>query len=57
MSSTLKIDDPQLSERNKYISILGKDPNSLVFAPLAEAYRKAGMLDKAGEERQIYVRR
>ncbi len=31
----------------KYESILAKDPKSVVFAPLADAYRKAGMLDDA----------
>lgn len=34
-------------EINKYLAILSKDPGSMVFAPLAEAYRKAGMLDEA----------
>lgn len=40
-------DAPLPPEINKYLSILSKDPNSIVFAPLAEAYRKAGMLDEA----------
>ncbi len=31
----------------KYESLLAKDPKSVVFAPLADAYRKAGMLDDA----------
>ncbi|MEM7828751.1 MAG: tetratricopeptide repeat protein [Candidatus Aenigmatarchaeota archaeon] len=31
----------------KYEAILAKDPKSVVFAPLADAYRKAGMLDDA----------
>lgn len=34
-------------EIGKYLEILAKDPNSRVFAPLAEAYRKAGLLDDA----------
>ena len=29
------------AEIGKYLDILAKDPNSRVFAPLAEAYRKA----------------
>ena len=31
----------------KYLDILEKNPQSLVFAPLAEAYRKLGLIDKA----------
>jgi tetratricopeptide (TPR) repeat protein len=37
------------AEIGKYLDILAKDPNSRVFAPLAEAYRKAGFLDDAVE--------
>ena len=37
------------AEIEKYLEILAKDPNSRVFAPLAEAYRKAGLLDDAVE--------
>ena len=37
------------AEIGKYLDILAKDPNSRVFAPLAEAYRKAGLLDDAVE--------
>src|SRR5512141_425667 len=37
------------AEIGKYLEILAKDPNSRVFAPLAEAYRKAGFLDDAVE--------
>ncbi|HEY6000363.1 MAG TPA: tetratricopeptide repeat protein [bacterium] len=37
------------AEIGKYLEILAKDPNSRVFAPLAEAYRKAGLLDDAIE--------
>ncbi|HWR97837.1 MAG TPA: tetratricopeptide repeat protein, partial [Candidatus Methanoperedens sp.] len=37
------------AEIGKYLDILAKDPNSRVFAPLAEAYRKAGLLDDAIE--------
>jgi tetratricopeptide (TPR) repeat protein len=34
-------------EIEKYIESLSKDPKSRVFAPLAEAYRKGGLLDEA----------
>jgi hypothetical protein len=34
-------------EIDKYVLLLAKDPSSRVFAPLAEAYRKAGLLDDA----------
>lgn len=37
------------AEIGKYLDILAKDPDSRVFAPLAEAYRKAGLLDDAIE--------
>ena len=37
------------AEIGKYLDILAKDPNSRVFAPLAEAYRKAGFLEDAVE--------
>lgn len=47
MTLELNNDAPIPPEINKYLSILSKDPNSIVFAPLAEAYRKAGMLDEA----------
>lgn len=47
MTDDPKNDAPLPPEINKYLSILSKDPNSIVFAPLAEAYRKAGMLDEA----------
>lgn len=40
----MKID---ASTIEKYQSILAKDPNSQVFAPLAEAYREMGMLQEA----------
>lgn len=43
----LKDDAPLPPEINKYLAILSKDPGSMVFAPLAEAYRKAGLLDEA----------
>ena len=36
-------------EIHKYLDILSRDPKSRVFAPLAEAYRKAGLLDEAIE--------
>ena len=35
------------AEIGKYLDILAKDPRSRVFAPLAEAYRKAGLFDDA----------
>jgi len=38
---------PRTPEIEKYITTLAKDPKSKVFAPLAEAYRKAGALDEA----------
>ena len=47
MTAELKDDAPIPPEINKYLAILSKDPGSMVFAPLAEAYRKAGMLDEA----------
>ncbi|MBI4746215.1 MAG: tetratricopeptide repeat protein [Deltaproteobacteria bacterium] len=47
MTAELKDDAPVPPEINKYLAILSKDPGSMVFAPLAEAYRKAGMLDEA----------
>lgn len=37
----------EASTIEKYQSILEKDPNSQVFAPLAEAYREMGMLQEA----------
>ena len=47
MTAELKDDVPVPPEINKYLAILSKDPGSMVFAPLAEAYRKAGMLAEA----------
>ena len=47
MTAEHKDDAPIPPEINKYLAILSKDPGSMVFAPLAEAYRKAGMLDEA----------
>ena len=47
MTSDIKTDIALPPEINKYLAILSKDPGSMVFAPLAEAYRKAGMLDEA----------
>lgn len=41
------VDAPLPPEIAKYLAILGRDPNSMIFAPLAEAYRRAGMLDEA----------
>ncbi|MBV2167331.1 MAG: tetratricopeptide repeat protein [Bdellovibrio sp.] len=43
-TSLMKID---ASTVEKYQMILEKDPNSQVFAPLAEAYREMGMLSEA----------
>lgn len=40
---------PETFAIEKYSEALSKDPNSQVFAPLAEAYRKAGMLKKADD--------
>ena len=42
--NTMKIDAATVE---KYQKILEKDPNSQVFAPLAEAYREMGMLPEA----------
>ena len=47
MTADIKTDAPLPPEIAKYMATLSKDPNSMVFAPLAEAYRKAGMLDEA----------
>jgi len=47
MTAELKDDAPIPPEINKYLAILSKDPGSMVFAPLAEAYRKVGMLAEA----------
>ena len=33
----------------RYLDILERNPQSLVFAPLAESYRKLGLIDKALE--------
>lgn len=42
------VKESQLIE--KYQLMLQKDPQSLVFAPLVDAYRKMGLLDQAAEE-------
>ncbi len=47
MTAEFNNDAPIPPEINKYLAILIKDPGSMVFAPLAEAYRKAGILDEA----------
>jgi tetratricopeptide (TPR) repeat protein len=47
MTPDIKTDAPLPPEINKYLAILSKDPGSMVFAPLTEAYRKAGNLDEA----------
>lgn len=44
LGTTMKIDAATVE---KYQKILEKDPNSQVFAPLAEAYREMGMLPEA----------
>ncbi|HEU0265302.1 MAG TPA: tetratricopeptide repeat protein, partial [Geobacterales bacterium] len=36
-----------VAEVTKYEQMLEKDPNSLCFAPLADLYRKAGLLEQA----------
>jgi tetratricopeptide (TPR) repeat protein len=41
----------------KYQNILQKDPNSQVFAPLAEAYREMGMLKEAEQVIKVGVKR
>lgn len=40
----------------KYHEVYTKDPTSRVFAPLAEGYRQAGLLDKAQEILKIGIR-
>lgn len=47
MTADIKSDVALPPEIIKYQAILSKDPGSMVFAPLAEAYRKIGMLDEA----------
>ena len=47
MTADIKADTSLPPEIAKYLNILSKDPGSMVFAPLAEAYRKTGMLDEA----------
>jgi tetratricopeptide (TPR) repeat protein len=49
-----KIEAPAIE---KYQQILQKDPNSQVFAPLAEAYRDMGMLKEAEQIAKIGVKR
>ena len=51
-----------LTDIKKYEDMLAKDPNSFCFAPLAELYRKVGLLDdaidvarKGCEQHQDYV--
>jgi len=41
----------------KYQLLLQKDPNSQVFAPLAEAYREIGMLKEAEQVAKVGVKR
>jgi tetratricopeptide (TPR) repeat protein len=47
----------EASAIEKYQVILQKDPNSQVFAPLAEAYREMGMLKEAAQVAQNGVKR
>lgn len=47
----------EASSIEKYQLILQKDPNSQVFAPLAEAYREMGMLKEAEKVAQLGVKR
>jgi tetratricopeptide (TPR) repeat protein len=54
METTMKIDAATVE---KYQKILEKDPNSQVFAPLAEAYREMGMLPEAQKTVTLGVQR
>lgn len=47
----------EASAIEKYQLILQKDPNSQVFAPLAEAYREMGLLKEAEQVAQLGVKR
>lgn len=47
----------EASTVEKYQNILEKDPNSQVFAPLAEAYREMGMLQEADKIASLGVQR
>lgn len=47
----------EASAIEKYQVILQKDPNSQVFAPLAEAYREMGLLKEAEQVAQLGVKR
>ncbi|WP_374000187.1 tetratricopeptide repeat protein [Bdellovibrio bacteriovorus] len=47
----------EASTIEKYQSLLEKDPNSQVFAPLAEAYREMGMLQEARKTVTLGVQR
>ncbi len=47
MSQTLNDSDKIMATINRYHQIYLKDPESKIFAPLAEAYRKAGQLEHA----------
>jgi len=47
----------EASAIEKYQMILQKDPNSQVFAPLAEAYREMGMMKEAEQIARIGVKR
>jgi tetratricopeptide (TPR) repeat protein len=47
----------EASAIEKYQLILQKDPNSQIFAPLAEAYRELGMLKEAEQIAQLGVKR
>lgn len=40
-------DPAALAEIDKFVAQLAKDPKSRAFAPLADAYRKVGLLDEA----------
>ena len=41
---------------DKYLTVLEKDPKSRVFAPLAEYYRKSGLLNQAIETLNLGIR-
>jgi tetratricopeptide (TPR) repeat protein len=47
----------EASAIEKYQVIMQKDPNSQVFAPLAEAYREMGMMKEAEQIARLGVKR
>lgn len=54
---TLRMEDVNPAVVEKYQQLYAQDPNSQVFAPLAEAYRKMGLLNEALEVAREGVKR